>query len=86
MRNMTGTQRYPTAVAEIKLDGHHHKKKVATLEQLEADALLGMDVSLWSHLIEVIKPDELVQLRKLAEAKESSYPVSILARVNKTET
>ena len=42
------------------MDGHHSKQEVAMSKQLEEDALLRMDVSLWLHLIEEMKPDEVV--------------------------
>ena len=51
MRKMTENQIYPIAVSEIDLDGHHYRQEVGLSEQLQEDALLGMDVSLWSHLV-----------------------------------
>ena len=56
------------------------------LEQLREDALLGMDVSLWPHLVEAMELNEVVQLRKLAEAKENSYAVTTRAQTEKLET
>ena len=44
-----------------------------------------MDVSLWPHVIEAVEPDEGVQMRRLAEAKEDSYTVTIPALTKKHE-
>ena len=86
MRNTTGTQRYPIAVAEIERDAYCYNQEVAVLKQLEEDFLLGMDVILWSHLFEAMEPDVEVQMKKLAEAKEKPYTVTTQAQAKKLET
>ena len=82
MRNTTGTQRYPIAVIEIEMDRYMYcyNQEVAVPDQLEEDALLGTEVILWPHLIEVMESDGVVQRRKLAEAKEKSYAVTTRAQ------
>lgn len=63
MRNTTGTQCYPTAVVRIDLDDRTYEKEVAIAEQLKEDALLGMDVPLWPHIIKSLKQEELQQIK-----------------------
>ena len=70
MRNTTGTQYYPTAEVTIELDGRCYQREVAVSEQLSEDALLGMDVPLWPHLVEALSQEEVVQLKELLQQKE----------------
>ena len=51
MRYTTGTQMYPVAKGKNELDGHSYEIHVAVSEQLQEDALLGMDLPLMKHLI-----------------------------------
>ena len=49
-------------------------------EQLDEDALLGTDLIRWPHLIGVMEPAEVVQMRKLAEANEKFYAATTQAQ------
>ena len=45
-----------------------------------------MDVILWQCLIEVVELDEMVQMTRLAEAKEKSHAMAIWAQPKKVES
>ena len=81
MWNTTGTQTYPMAVVTIDLDGHHYEKEVGVSGQLREDDLLGMDVSLWPHLIKSLNPEEVAKVRMLVQQQEDTlYAVSTRAQ------
>ena len=81
MRNITGTHLYPTAVVTIELDGQHYEQEVAVSNQLAKDALLGVDVSLWLHLIKSLLNEEMAQVKMLVQQEESSYAVTTQAQL-----
>ena len=82
MRNTTGTQRYPMAEVRVELDGLSYQQKMAVSEQLEEDALLGLDIDLWHHMIKAMKKEEVNRIRKLIQNEEEakSYAVSTRAQ------
>ena len=87
MRNTTSEQSYPTAVVSIDLDGHHYEKEVAVSEQLREDALLGVDISLWPHLIKSLNSEEMAQVKTLVQQQEEiSYAVTTRAQMRQKIT
>ena len=86
MRNTTGTQAYPTAVVTIELDDYQYKREVAVSEQLKEDALLGMDVPLWPHLIKLLSAEEIAQIKTLVQQEETSYAVTTRAQAKQRDS
>ena len=54
MHNTTRTQHYLMAEVRVELDGLS-PGKMAVSEKLEEDALLGLDVNIWTHMVKVMK-------------------------------
>ena len=76
MGNTTGTHFYLAAVVIIELDGQHYEQEVAVSNQLAEDALLGVDVSLWPHLIKSFNEEEMARVKMLVQQEKSSYAVT----------
>ena len=85
-RNTMGTQAYPTAVVIIELDDYQYKREVAVSEQLKEDALLGMDVPLWPHLIKLLSAEEIAQIKTLVQQEETSYAVTTRAQAKQRDS
>ena len=81
MCNTTGTHHYPMAEVRAELDGISCQEKKAVSEEL-GDALLGLDVDIWPHMVKAMKKEELYKMKRLTEKKENKemYAVSTKAQ------
>ena len=86
MRNTAGTQTYPVVKAKIELDGHSYEIDVAVSEQLQEDALLGMDLPLMKHLIYAMNSEEKQTAREQLGPSETSYVVTTRAQAQQQKT
>ena len=66
--------------AKIELDGHSYEIDVAVSEQLQKDALLGMDLPLMKHLIYAMNLEEKQTAREQLGPSETSYTVTTRAQ------
>ena len=72
--------------AKIELDGHLYEIHVAVSEQLQEDALLGMDLPLEKHLIYVMNSEEKQTAREQLRPSETSYTVTTRAQAQQQRT
>ena len=72
--------------AKIELDGHSYEIHVAVFEQLQEDALLGIDLPLEKHLIYTINSEKKQTAREQLGPSETSYAVTTRAQAQKQTT
>ena len=86
MRNTTGTQMYPVEKVKIELDGYSYERDVAVSEQLQEDALLGMDLPLMKYLIYATNSEEKQTAREQLGLSETSYAITTRSQTQQQKT
>ena len=71
-------------MVKFEPDGQFYKKDTPILQQLQEDVLLAMDISLWPHIMKLLKTEEIAQTQGLVQQEVKSNASTMRVQAKQT--